>query len=170
MTTNKIAIIADRFLSNVCRLTNYYAGVADLAISPSDESAATAARLRAEIKADAAQLNQYANKRGIDAKAVRLLALSGDGRHFVEAKDAIEQIKAATAHGVVNRAGRLPKDESEARRAAMLAMLIKHPSMKDDIPALAREAGVNERTARRWIKEDQKRFEETRAAMPDDGE
>ncbi len=68
------------------------------------------------------------------------------------------------------RAGRLPRDESEAMRAAMLAKLIKHPSMKDDIPALAREAGVNERTARRWIEEDQKRYEETRAAMPDDGE
>jgi hypothetical protein len=55
------------------------------------------------------------------------------------------------AVGKVTRRGRMPKAESEARRAAMQAKLTKYPAMKDDIPALASEAGVSERQARRWV-------------------
>jgi len=64
------------------------------------------------------------------------------------------------------RRGRLRKDESQAKQAAMLAILRKHPSLKDDISELARRVGMPERTVRRWIEKEEKAYLESAACQP----
>lgn len=91
---------------------------------------------------------------------------------FANLRSALEKELAAVRldERKATRRGRMKTDESEARRAAMLAKLFKHPSMKDDIPALAREAGVNPKTVKRWLADDDKEYQELRAAMPEESE
>jgi hypothetical protein len=66
------------------------------------------------------------------------------------------------------RRGRMRKDDSEASRAAMLAYLVKHPSMKDDIAGLAIEAGVSPKQARRWRDEWAKAEKQRTDEQPDE--
>jgi hypothetical protein len=62
------------------------------------------------------------------------------------------------------RRGRLPKAESDAKRASMLATLREHPSLKDDVGHLARMVNVGESTVRRWLGEEQQMYLESKAA------
>jgi hypothetical protein len=65
------------------------------------------------------------------------------------------------------RRGRLPKAESEPAKAAFMAEIRKHPTLKDDPAAVARlavDVHVSVRTARRWLAEMEKAFFESRAA------
>jgi len=65
-----------------------------------------------------------------------------------------------------SRRGRLPKEESEAKRAAMLATLRKHPSLKDDVKELARQVGAPERTVRRWLDSEDEEYRKIIASQP----
>ncbi len=65
------------------------------------------------------------------------------------------------------RRGRLPKGESAAKRAEMLATLSQHPTLKDDVAKLANMVGVSESTARRWLEEEEERYRQSRAAHPE---
>ena len=68
------------------------------------------------------------------------------------------------------RRGRLPKEESDAKRAQMLATLRQHCSLKDDICRLADMVGVSESTARRWLEEEEQKYRESKAARPESAE
>ena len=68
------------------------------------------------------------------------------------------------------RRGRLPKAESDAKRADMLATLRQHPSLKDDVGTLAGMVGVGESTVRRWLDEEQQKYLESQAARPEPAE
>lgn len=63
-----------------------------------------------------------------------------------------------------SRKGRLPKEESAARRATMLATLRQHPSYRDDIPKLAAACGVKSPTVTRWLEEETQKYLASRAA------
>lgn len=65
------------------------------------------------------------------------------------------------------RAGRLPKEDSKILRAVMLAKIREHPTLKEDIPALASAVGVSESTIRRWLDEEQQKFNELLKAKRD---
>ncbi|HUO07056.1 MAG TPA: hypothetical protein VM008_01895 [Phycisphaerae bacterium] len=58
------------------------------------------------------------------------------------------------------RRGRMPKVDSEARKATLIAILVKHPSMKDDITALARKVCADPKTVKSWIDENENHYRE----------
>jgi len=60
------------------------------------------------------------------------------------------------------RRGRLPKDDSDAKRASFLAKLRTHPSLKEDPKMLAKETDVSEATARRWLKKEEDAYRNSR--------
>lgn len=64
------------------------------------------------------------------------------------------------------RRGRLTKDDGKAKRAHLLATIREHPSLKDDARKLASMIGVSESSARRWIKDEERQYRESRAAQP----
>lgn len=66
------------------------------------------------------------------------------------------------------RRGRLTKDESEAKRAQLLATIKEHSSLKDDPTVLARMIGVSESTIRRWIGQEEQAYFESRPARTAD--
>ena len=68
------------------------------------------------------------------------------------------------------RRGRLPKAESDAKRADLLATLRKHPSLKDDVGKLAGTVGVGESTVRRWLDEEERNYKASKAASPEPAE
>lgn len=72
----------------------------------------------------------------------------------------IDEAQGGGDGAVGKRRGRLPKDESDARKAAMMAYLVKHPSMKDDLPALAREVGADRKTVESWLQEMERQYRE----------
>ena len=76
------------------------------------------------------------------------------------------QGETADAPNATKRRGRLPKGESEAKRADMLAKIHQHPSLKDDVPELARMVDVGESTVRRWLDEEERKYRESNAARP----
>lgn len=101
------------------------------------------------------------------------------GSAKAQAMKANSQPGAGAAGGVIaptndpnapKRRGRLSKEESEARRANMLATICQHPSLMRDVPALARMVGVSESTARRWLDEEQQKYLESKAARPEPDE
>ena len=79
-----------------------------------------------------------------------------------------ESDKANPTNSATNR-GRLPKEESEAKRAHFLATIKEHPSLKDDPATLSTMVRVSESTIRRWTgQEEQAYFESRPARTPDD--
>jgi hypothetical protein len=64
--------------------------------------------------------------------------------------------------------GRLPKDEAEARRTAMLATVRKHPSLKDDPERLGPMVGVSVSSIRRWLAEEERKFQESVGARDEE--
>jgi hypothetical protein len=66
--------------------------------------------------------------------------------------------------------GRLPKADSEAKRADLLANIRQHPTLKDDPAALANMVDVSESTVRRWIKAEEAKYLASKPANPDRGE
>jgi hypothetical protein len=71
-----------------------------------------------------------------------------------------------TATGSRPKRGRLNKQESEAKRTAMLAMIRQHPSLKDDPEQLAENVGVSESTIRRWLADEEEKYKHSKAASP----
>lgn len=72
--------------------------------------------------------------------------------------------------GKSKRRGRLPKTESDAKRAHMLATLRQHPSLKEDVGKLARMVEIGESTVRRWIEEEEQKYRESKVARPEPAE
>ena len=62
------------------------------------------------------------------------------------------------------RRGRLKKGESEAKKSQMLAKIREHDSLKFDIPELVRIVRVSESTVRRWLKEEDTKYRNSRVA------
>ena len=60
--------------------------------------------------------------------------------------------------------GRMPKDESEAKRAALLATIREHSTLKYDYAALAHQVGISKATARRWVNEEDGEYQKSRVA------
>ena len=61
------------------------------------------------------------------------------------------------------RRGRLNRDDSNAKRTAMLVLLRQHPTIKDDLPLLASKVGASESTIRRWLAEEEQKFRESQS-------
>ena len=68
------------------------------------------------------------------------------------------------------RAGRLSKEDGEAKQAYMLALIRQHPTLKDDPGELARLVGVSESTIRRWLEDEEQKYRESKAANPEPAE
>ncbi len=51
----------------------------------------------------------------------------------------------------IRKVGRLNKQESEARKAELLAKCSAHPTLMNDFQALAESVGVSKDTCRRWL-------------------
>jgi hypothetical protein len=140
----------------------------------------------------AKQLEELAKQEAEWEKMPPLAPSGGVGIRDIDEKDsevrmqaAIDELRAAVVNagggagvaatggakgaGKAKRRGRLSKADREAAMAALAAALQKHPTLKDDPPALAREAGVSESTARRWVEElDEKYRESAPANVPGD--
>jgi hypothetical protein len=65
------------------------------------------------------------------------------------------------------RKGRLPRRDSEAKRATMLAVIRQHPTLKDEPGTLATHVGVSESTVRRWLDDEDQKYRESKAANPE---
>jgi hypothetical protein len=61
--------------------------------------------------------------------------------------------------------GRMPKHDSDAKKAEMLATIHQHPTLANDIPALAKRNGVGEKTLRTWLKQEHHKFLNSAAAQ-----
>jgi hypothetical protein len=95
-------------------------------------------------------------------------------RNLIAEAQAIEPPKPATAQAGEAEAGepkrkrgRMVKDESEAKRAQMLATIRQHPTLIDDPVKLAGDVGVSESTARRWLEEEREKYRQSKAANPE---
>ncbi len=78
----------------------------------------------------------------------------------------LADLAAGAAEQQQPRRGRLSKEESDAKRATMLATIRQHPSLKDDPAKLAQDVGVSESTVRRWLDDEERKYRESRPARP----
>lgn len=73
--------------------------------------------------------------------------------------EALRIVDAPADPGKGNRKGRLSKADSEAKRVAMLALLVDSPALRNDPAKLGESVKVSERTARRWLAREREKYE-----------
>lgn len=71
-----------------------------------------------------------------------------------------------TAPASKPRRGRLKREDSKAKETTMLALIVQHPTLMDDVPELSKRVGVGITTVRRWMNKEREKYRQSKAAMP----
>lgn len=104
-----------------------------------------------------ARLRQQSDLKGFD---LGKLMLKTEPR-LVESVDSSAKSQASTTVHP-GRRGRMPKHDAEAKRVAMLALIVQHPTLKNDPKKLASEIGASESSVRRWLQAEEERYLESK--------